>query len=226
MSGGLIALIILVVVGVTSGIYVQLRWHRRKDSGLKALAARHGWRYAVGDGDIVGRFQGAPFDQSRSKRARYVVTGEHRGRRLTAFEWNYTETRDVGSGSSVEIWYTVVVVTTPAARPTLQVSREPRYRLGRRDLQLESERFNQTFLIDSANDRFAYDVLHPRMMEWLLSNQRALSTPFRFEGDGLVVWRPGMIKPDTVLWLLDYGCDILDRVPGFVWQSRQEGGST
>jgi len=46
---------------------------------------------------------------------------------------------------------------------------------------LESEEFNRAFKIKTAQNKFAYDVLHPRMMEWMLADQRAIRFPFRFE---------------------------------------------
>jgi len=41
--------------------------------------------------------------------------------------------------------------------------------LGLRDIQFESDEFNREYHVTSANDRFAFDVLHPGMMEFLLS---------------------------------------------------------
>lgn len=70
--------------------------------------------------------------------------------------------------------------------------------VGVRDLQLESEDFNKKFHIRTENDRFAYDILHPRMMEWMLADQRALSSPFRFERGDLVTWTEGRFDPSTV----------------------------
>jgi hypothetical protein len=91
--------------------------------------------------------------------------------------------------------------------------------VGVRDLQLESDEFNKAFLISTDNDRFAYDILHPRMMQWMLADQRAMSSlPFRFEGGNLVTWMEGTMDPQRVMYLLDYVCDILDRVPSFVWK--------
>jgi hypothetical protein len=90
--------------------------------------------------------------------------------------------------------------------------------VGVRDLQLESEDFNKTFHIRTENEKFAYDVLHPRMMEWMLADQRALSIPFRFERGDLVTWREGKVDVSEVDELLNYVADVVERVPSFVWK--------
>ena len=53
-------------------------------------------------------------------------------------------------------------------------------RLTNRDIELESEDFNRAFTVSCPDRKFASDVLHPRMMEFLLQH-RALA--FRFDQD-------------------------------------------
>ena len=119
--------------------------------------------------------------------------------------------------------HTIVSLSLPAARPTLQVGRKGFGRkllgfVGVRDLQLESEQFNEAFHIKTDDDKFAYDVLHPRMMEWMLNDQRAQSVPFRFERGDLLTWDRDKIDVREVDWMLDYICDVVDQVPSFVWK--------
>jgi hypothetical protein len=55
------------------------------------------------------------------------------------------------------------------------------------------------------------------MMQWMLADQRAMSSlPFRFEGGNLVTWTAGRL-----MYLLDYACDILDRVPNSCGRTDQ-----
>lgn len=55
------------------------------------------------------------------------------------------------------------------------------------DIELESEEFNAAFQVFGDQPRFAYDVLHPRMMRFLLD--RGYQS-IRMDGTVLVVW-PG-----------------------------------
>ena len=206
-------------------IAVQWRLYKRKVAAFTAYAARNGWRYLERDDDLAQRYLGSPFGLGFGQQARHVLHGSYRGRDLVAFEYSYKEYRDSGNERrTVTYRNTVVALGTPAARPTLELSREGFGRkllglVGVRDLQLESEQFNKTFHIRAENDRFAYDVLHPRTMEWMLADQRCRELPFRFERADLLTWRSGSIDLPTAQRMLDFLCDVLERVPSFVWNS-------
>jgi hypothetical protein len=218
-------LIALLVVAAAVGVGV-LRWqlHKRKVAEFTAFAATIGWRYAERDDSLAARFLGTPFGRGFGRTARHVLAGDHRGREAMAFEYSYKEREGSGKNQRIVTYTnTVAAVTTPAARPTLEVGREGIGRrllglVGIRDLQLESEEFNKAFHIRTEDDKFAYDILHPRTMEWMLAEERCRELPFRFERADLVTWRPGGIDLAEVGRLLDYLCDVLDRVPGFVWK--------
>lgn len=209
--------VLISVLGVVFSVVAWVR-HRAKSERMRSFAHGRGWHYTQADRSLARRWDGSPFGAGYARRTSYVITGTHRGAAFVAFEYRYTESE---GDSSTTRRFTVVALDLPAARPRLQVTRETgmsRFlgRFGFRDLQLESEQFNDTFRIDTDDDRFAYDVLHPRMMEWLLAGARA---PFRFDGGQLLAWRPGPVEPEEVVALLGCACDIRDRVPSFVWKA-------
>lgn len=205
--------------------YFQYKARKKKVAEFTAFAAQRGWRFTPRDRSLVNRFLGDPFGEGHSRDAEFVLRGEHRGRPVMAFEYSYKETHGTGDEQRTETYtYTVAALSLPAPKPTLQVGREGIGRkllglVGVRDLQLESEQFNKTFHIKTDNDRFAYDILHPRMMEWMLADERAQSAPFRFERGDLLTWSRGRIDLQKVQWMLEYLCDVVDKVPGFVWNS-------
>ena len=225
MDIGVVLLIIAGLVVIGGVMYLQYRARKKKIAAFTAFAAERGWRYTVRDRSLVDRFMGDPFGRGHSRNAEHVLRGEYRGRQIMAFEYSFKETHDSGQDRRTETYtHTVVALSLPSAKPTLQIAREGFGRkllglVGVRDLQLESEQFNETFHIKTDNDRFAYDILHPRMMEWMLADQRALSTPFRFERGDLMTWDRKKIDLQKVQWMLDYLCDVVDQVPGFVWKS-------
>lgn len=222
MNTTLLIIAAVVVVGLV--LYFQYQAHQKKVAAFTALAAERGWRYTERDRGLANRFLGTPFGDGHGRDARHVLTGSFRDRPMLAFEYSYKETHGSGDDRRTETYhYTVVSLGLPAPKPTLQVNREGLGRkllglVGVRDLQLESEDFNKAFHITTEDDRFAYDVLHPRMMEWMLADQRALSTPFRFERGDLVTWDQCRIEVSNVDALLNYLCDVVDRVPSFVWK--------
>lgn len=211
-------LALLLGVVVWSVVHAQ-RVHRQRVAAFHAWARANGWSYHESEPPLANRFQGEPFGQGSGRQALHVMRGTHRGRHLVAFEYQYT----VSHGrSSTTHRNTIVAIPIPTQRPYLQVSTEHAgHKLlelfGVRDLQLESEEFNRAFRIKTGSDRFAYDVLHPRMMQWMLADQRARIVPFRFEGSDLLCWSGSELDPRRVIWMADFLVDVAKRVPGYVW---------
>jgi len=222
VNTALLIIAAIVIVGLV--LYFQYQAHKKKVAAFTALATERGWRYTERDRGLANRFTGTPFGEGHGRDARHVLRGSFRDREVLAFEYSYKETTGSGNDRRTETYHhTVVSIGLPAPKPTLQVNREGLGRkllgfVGVRDLQLESEEFNKTFHIRAEDDKFAYDVLHPRMMEWMLADQRAMSIPFRFERGDLVTWNEGKIDVSEVDWMLNYVCDVLERVPPFVWK--------
>jgi hypothetical protein len=220
-----VLLAIAVVLFIGAVWYFQYKARQKKIAEFTAFARQRGWTYTERDRSLVNRFLGDPFGQGHGRNAQHALRGEHRGRQIMAFEYSYQETHGSGKDQRTETYrFTVVALSLPAGKPTLQVSREGFGRkllglVGVRDLQLESEQFNEAFHIKTDNDRFAYDILHPRMMEWMLADQRAQSAPFRFERGDLMTWNRGRIDLTKAGWMLEYLCDVVEQVPSFVWKS-------
>jgi len=80
-----------------------------------------------------------------------------------------------GSDAVNELSY--LILDLPFARtPDLLIRREGVFDrlagvLGFDDIDFESEEFSRAFYVKSSDKKFAYDVVHPRMMEWLLAKE-------------------------------------------------------
>jgi len=214
----------IIVVGVA--LYFQWRATRRKGAAYAAFADQRGWTYLHHDRGVGHQFLGEPFNtMGRDGIGRHVFGGEHRGRQVLVFEYISLQGPNIAKGRRHRMdRCTVAALRLATDKPTLQVGPagwddKLAGAVGFRDLQLESEEFNKRFRIKSENDRLSYDVLHPRMMEWLLADPRARSVPFRFERGDLVAWQEGQIDLRKVDWLVDFVCDVVERVPGFLWSS-------
>ena len=91
-------------------------------------------------------------------------------------------------------------------------------RLTGNDIDLESEDFNRAFTVSCPDRKFASDVLHPQMMEFLLQHRQV---GWRFEQDSMLMVAHGQRTPaqiDATIAVMD---GITDRVPEFVWLSGQ-----
>ncbi|MGH3621231.1 MAG: hypothetical protein ACRDQ5_05490 [Sciscionella sp.] len=219
------ALIIITAIVIGVGMtYVKHRQNKKKIAELTRLTQQRGWTYTERDDSLADRFVGEPFGKGFDRQAWHILRGNHRGREVLAFEYVYHEHRGGGDKRHTVTYRNLVAsLRTPAPRPTLELSRKGFGRrllgiVGVRDLRLESEEFNKAFLIRTENDRFAYDVLHPRMMEWMLSDARAGRLPFRYAWGDLLTWEEGPLDAGRAMFMLEYLCDIIDQVPAFVWK--------
>jgi hypothetical protein len=225
--------VLLLVVGLSLVVlvgYLGYRAEKRRREAMLALAASRGWSFAETDDRWVGAFTGAPFERGHRRSARNVLTGRYDDRPFAAFDYRYytteTSTDSEGRTSSREVSHTfsVVAVDVGCAFPALEVTPEGFFqrmvgRLVNRDIELESEEFNRAFTVTCPDRKFASDVLHPRMMEYLLQHREAA---FRFAGTHLLVVSNGSADIAQIDATLGYVDGIADLVPEFVW--RAAGG--
>ena len=81
-------------------------------------------------------------------------------------------------------------------------------------VRFESEEFNQRFKVRTASPKLAYDVIHPRTMEFLMA---AEPPGIQMEGN-LMRFLVSSHDTETLGYCADFAHDFLARVPGFVWE--------
>jgi hypothetical protein len=82
-------------------------------------------------------------------------------------------------------------------------------------IEFESEAFNRQFAVFAQDPKYAYDVIHPRQMEYLMA---AGGAPFRIEGEW--VWfSPGEHSQPAIAHCSAYLRGFLGGVPRFVWRN-------
>ncbi len=86
---------------------------------------------------------------------------------------------------------------------------------GGQRVRFESEEFNDRFKVRSADARLAYDVIHPRTMEFLM----AVAPPgIQIEGN-LMRFLVSSHDTETLGFCADFAHDFFARVPSFVWKN-------
>ena len=207
------------------GLLGYLSAKKRREE-LAGLAAQRGWRYTARDDSWAERFDSPPFGLGHDRQAGNVLQGAFDGRDFVAFDFVYhtTETttgpNNTTSTREESHPFSVIALSTGAVFPHLRVTPEGLVRrfLGRltnTDIELESEDFNRAFTVNCEDRKFATDVLHPRMMEYLLT-MREVAWDLR---DGyLVIATPGKHSVAQLDGSLAASDGILDRVPDFVWK--------
>jgi hypothetical protein len=157
---------------------------RKRREALAALAAQLGWRFDpsrdTSHDEEYAHFE--IFRQGHSRTAYNTLTGtlEVAGRDWPAKAGDFLYKTTSSSGKSTTTHrhrFSYLIVHLPFARvPDLLIRREGLFDklagvFGFDDIDFESEEFSRRFCVKGPDKRFAYAVIHPRMMEFLLAEQ-------------------------------------------------------
>ena len=177
--------VVLIIAGIALvallGYFAWLAEKKRREA-LAALADSLGWRFDPSrdrdHDDEYAHFE--IFRRGHSRAAHNTLTGvlEINDLRWPAKmgDFTYKVTRHSGKSTSTRTYrFSYLILHMPYARvPDLLLRREGMFDkiagvLGFDDIDFESAEFSRRFHVKSSDKRFAYDVVHPRMMEFLLA---------------------------------------------------------
>jgi len=218
-SGVVFLFAAFLAVAVLAVVFSYLAAKKRREE-LATYAAARGWRYEVEQPLLVDRFTGPPFGLGFGRRAYNALYGSHDGRDLVSFDYEYkTQTSDGKQTTTHLHVFSVLGLSMGVLMPPLSVDPEnflDRFvgRLVGNDIDLESEDFNRAFTVSCTDRKFASDVLHPQMMEYLLQHR---DLGWRFEQDSMLVIAQGKRTPAQIDATIDVMDGITDRIPEFVW---------
>ena len=122
--------------------------------------------------------------------------------------------------------YMILHLPWGAAMPDLLIRKEGFFdkigaAFGFDDIDFESAEFSRTYCVKSANKKFAYDVCHQRMIEFLMETGPSSVDIERGRlcmTDGSRVW-----KPEAFGYTLGWANDFVGRWPDFVVKDLNEG---
>ena len=222
MAFGILAVFALLALFVTYAIYAYKK-NQARIASLVGLCRSNGWQFSPHDPfGLPQRWGGTPFDSGYARHAQNVVTGEHNGHPLVAFDYSYKEdsTDSKGNRQTRTYHFGVVALGMPCALPELHVGPEGVFsRIGKaigvQDIELESEEFNRRFRVRCPDPKLATDILTPRTMETLLANGKIR---FRLVGADAVAYESGLLDPVEVLRAAHVLSAVVDGVPSFVWR--------
>jgi len=186
MEPSVIILIVIVIAGVIAfSIYAAAK--RRKE--LHDWADSRGLNFDPGKShDMDSRYvEFKCLNKGRNRYAYNIITGPLNQREITAFDYRYT----TGSGKNRKTHHlSAIIVVAPIPLEPLFIRREGFFDkvtefFGADDIDFESAEFSRKFFVKSTNKKWAYDVIHQRMMEYLLG---APWFSIQFSGDSIIAW--------------------------------------
>jgi hypothetical protein len=179
---GFILLIAAVLVVAAVGAFFAWKFEKERREELEGLAGELGWRFDPSR-DYSHDEEYACFEifrRGHSRAAYNTLSGtiELEGRRYTARAGDFTykvTTRSGKTTSTTTYNLSYLIMHLPWRTPDLLVRREGIFDriagvFGLADINFESEEFSRRFHVRSPDRKFAYDVIDPRMMEFLLAS--------------------------------------------------------
>ncbi|WP_425398265.1 hypothetical protein [Aeoliella sp.] len=173
---------IIIVVFCLLAYYSHLQAKKRREA-LAAWAQQRGWRFAPGHDSRWDRrySQFSCFTQGHSRYAYNLLDGALQlggeSRPCTVGDYTYKVTSGSGKNRRTTTYsFSFLLVELPyVGLPQLAVRPEGFFDglaslVGFDDIDFESEEFSRKFHVKSSDKRFAYDLLHPRMMEFMLAS--------------------------------------------------------
>jgi len=180
----IVVFVVFVILILVGGYFGHLAAQKRR-AELSALAAELGWSFSA-DSDYSFDSRYAEFDCFQSGNDRYAYNLLQGNLQVGEAAWpavmgdyHYeTESRDKdGNTTTHNHYFSFLVVHLPFANaPDLFIRHEGFFdkvkrALGFDDIDFESAEFSKRFYVKSNDKKFAYDVIHPAMMEFLLTGQ-------------------------------------------------------
>ena len=176
----------LIVAGILLvAVFAYFGWlqEKKRREALQGLAQELGLRFDPGvdhgHDDEYAQFE--IFRRGHGRVARNTMTGTvllfDRPCRLVAGDFRYKVTSGSGKNRSTTTYnFSYLIVHPPWDTPPLLVRPEGMWdklkgAFGFDDIDFESDEFSRKYYVKSSDRRFAYDVLHPRMMEFLLAER-------------------------------------------------------
>ena len=220
MMPGLIFLFVAVFI-VIAVVGAHMAGQRRKV--VRTWAQGKGWRFSQDkDHDLHERHDFDCLQRGRSRYAYNICQGQWDDLPVRAFDYHYT----TGSGKNrSDHNFSAVILAAPVPLKRMLIRPEWLFDkvtafFGLDDIDFESAEFSRRFFVKADDRRWAYDVIHQRTMDFLLSSPQY---SIAFDRDCVIAWRDRRLQPEQFDEAMELVKGILDRLPDYlIQQQRQE----
>lgn len=215
---GIVCVVGFMIVGILATWGAWMR--AKRAAALPTVAARAGLKFSEFD---VFNSAAAPFRLFREGDGRRIqnMMWEDEASRARVFEYGFYRLYEDKNGKSYQRWqwFACALAQHNGKWPALRVTRErlldrAAQSLGLPDIELESEEFNRTYLVQCENAKFATDLLDPQMMEFIGGTRGLVDIQTR--GRFLLV-TTSPVEAEAMIGLLGFAEGFLARVPPMVW---------
>jgi hypothetical protein len=134
---------------------------------------------------------------------------------VTIFDYHFSTS---GGKSGCDYYWSAFIVEMKTNFSDMIISHESRESrfaeaLGESHIAFESAEFSHVFHVRSSDKKFAFDVCHPRMMEFLLANQ---DLTIEIKGNAVAVLFEDWLRPEKVEANLSRHIEIRKLLPNYL----------
>ena len=172
---------------------------RKRREAMAALAGRLGFRFSPRRSRALARRYDF-MDKLRAGRNRYahnVLSGTYQGHDVVVFDYHY----QTGSGKNTHHHHlSFFILQMPIMCPELTIGPEGvlskiAQAVGYDDIDFESHEFSRRFCVRCRDKKFAYDVCHAQMIEYLLAND---DLTVEIDANAMAIWFDSRLSPQQI----------------------------
>lgn len=187
-----ILVVVLIGAVIIAAVVCGYLLERRRRDALAALAARLGLRFSEEHDRATAERLGflRKLDTGSNRYLYNRLSGDYQGHEVMASDYHYETYSHSKRGRRTQHHHlSVLTLRLPRSFPELLITPEGFFSkiaqaLGYDDIDFESAEFSRAFCVRSQDKKFAYDVCHPQMMEYLLAHR---DLAIEFEGNVLAL---------------------------------------
>lgn len=211
--------VILFFILIITAIAYSIISAGRRTEALLLAASRKGFEFSRSDCFGIPNMYSYldSLSKGHSRKAYNVMYGRLDEYESKAFDYTY----QTGSGKSQTTHHlSVVLLDTDVCFTPLYIRPENfgdriAGAIGFDDIDFESDEFSRAFYVKSTDKKFAYDVIHQRMMDFLIDNR---GWSIQMHGRSIMVCNGRLFSPEEFDKAMDFVTDFLKRLPDYLWQ--------
>jgi hypothetical protein len=208
---------------------LAIRYEKKRREAFEREAARLGLVYERQSSERLPQLYShvALFNQGFDRRALNVLRGTYRGIDVRLFEFQYKTQTHNGKQTQTQTHHVGVAIANLGRQlpKTTIVPETLGHKLwdavGGDDIDFESDEFSRKFWVKSDDRRAAYDLIHARMMEYLMTpgwTRWGVTTP------GVFLSHHGRIRPQDAQAILDRLAGFVELMPGHAASTTVRAG--
>lgn len=214
MGDGWIALLIVAI----SIVVAILAWYaaERRRKALAEFAQANGFEFRGHPGDHHDQYESfTPFGRGNNRRSSNLISGQRDGVQWEMFDYRFT----TGSGKNKSTHHAgIVLARVPLYLPKMGIRPEGIFDklasvVGFDDIDFESAEFSRKFHVNCADRKTAYDLIHPQMIEYLLSQP---AQDWQISGPVILLHRSRHYEPGEMSAAMSLIAGFVERIPEYV----------